>query len=91
MTETKLNNLFRSKAPLGNPEVPGQYVVTPGIAALPAYKKRQMWAKVRSQKNSAIHNNDFGTIQLDNTPLIFWKIDVIKHERILTIMLASEY
>lgn len=103
------NDRFRRA--LGQGEIPGQAVMTQGIAAL---SQTQMAALTQAivgfddftEENDPHGEHDFGSVEIEDVGTIFWKIDyyapdlergsedpsdLMQTDRVLTIMLASEY
>jgi hypothetical protein len=78
----KLNDRFRMA--LGLPAlcggIPGQTVVTAGIAALPFDTQAQILARVRTfdaftADNDPYGERDFGAFDMQGVGKVFWKID----------------
>ena len=111
MTIASQNDAFR-KAILSNPEVNdprGRVSVTQGVHALPPDVKMsvlaQVWAySVFDPEDDPYGEHDFGVIQMQGAPRIYWKIDYYEDAsmeygaedkatayRSLLIMLADEY
>lgn len=110
-----LNDQFRSQLGMLTPfgaMVPGLTVSTPGIAALSPETQISLYAAVRdfsafTADNDPWGERDFGALEIEGTPKIFWKIDYYADRsllrgsedpadlaqcfRVLTVMLASEY
>ena len=105
------NDAFR-KAILTHPEVNdprGRVSVTQGVHALPADVKMSILAKVRDDctfdpEDDPYGEHDFGVIQMQGVPRIYWKIDYYEDARMeygatdkarayrsLLIMCADEY
>lgn len=100
-----LNDRFRRTL------VCGHVVLTPKVRALPRDHQRLILEAVRAYDDFSAHNDpygdhDFGVIELDGLPKVFWKIDHLDstltagspdpHDAavtvtILTIYLASEH
>lgn len=78
----------------------GRLVLTEGVRSLPDNIRCQVVFAVRSYSNFTAENDpygerDFGAVDHPTAGRIFWKIDhpdpCDPSERVLTIMLASEY
>ena len=96
-----LNDVFRKS--LGTIGA-GRVVMTSGVAQLPEEVRTKVMSAVRSYNNfdggnDPYREHDFGVIELDDQPKIYWKIDYYDENfeyggdanRLLTILLASEY
>ncbi|MGX5774990.1 DUF3768 domain-containing protein [Methylorubrum zatmanii] len=101
----QMNDLLRTSF------MTGKVLLTPGITALPAGQQSAVIEAVQGFRaftpdNDPYGEHDFGSIDLDGTGRVFWKIDYYdpsyrfgsddpadpaKTRRVLTIMLASEY
>lgn len=105
VTIAQLNDVLRQTF------LTGKVVVTAGIQSLPDRDRETIITKVRtfddfSEDNDPYGEHDFGSIELDGLPKVFWKIDYYdptltygsedpadpkQTRRVLTIMLADEY
>lgn len=85
-TKTKrirdLNDRFRSRCGVSafNPDIPGTFIMTAGIASLPPELQISIWMHVRSFNNFTDDNDpygehDFGSFVMEGAGKIFWKID----------------
>lgn len=101
------NDQFRRYGP--TQALPGRFVMTAGIAALPYSAQMCLSARMRgfdafTPDNDSYGEHDFGAIEVDGAPRVFWKIDYYADDqfsagaedplacaRVLTLMLASEY
>jgi Protein of unknown function (DUF3768) len=76
-----LNDRFRRCIPLcAASGVPGQCVMTAGIAALGPDAHLILWDEIRSfdrftEDNDPYGQHDFGAIELPGAGRVFWKID----------------
>ena len=106
LTLTERNDAFRQTFLFG------KVYLTRGITHLPDADRRQIIVAVQkfdnfTEPNDPYGEHDFGSIELDDLPKVFWKIDYYdkaspsigsadpndpaKTLRVLTIMLAEEY
>jgi len=75
------NDLFRRYAPFSSSSgIPGQCVMTSGIAALEPEMQLAIWTEVRSfnsftEDNDPYGEHDFGSFEFPGVGRIFWKID----------------
>ena len=80
----ELNDQLRARAGEdwhGRPDVPGQVVVTVGIAALTMDQKLDILRAVRcfssfTEINDPYGEHDFGSFDLSGVGKVFWKIDL---------------
>ena len=105
-----MNDRFRQEGP--SRAVPGRMLTTAGIAALPSSLQAAIVARVQAfeaftEDNDPHGEHDFGSIDLQGAPRVFWKIDcyadaeidagsedaadAARSFRVLTVILASEY
>ena len=103
------NDRFRRAAMKGIKSTDGKAVRTQGIAALGSLTNLFLQAQIAAfdaftETNDPHGEHDFGSIQLDGCPKVFWKIDYysdasmdsgaddkLNAYRVLVIMLADEY
>jgi len=74
------NDQFRQWMGQPNSSVPGQALMTAGVAALSQAQQAAILAKVRSfdtftEDNDPYGEHDFGAIDIEGVGRIFWKID----------------
>lgn len=67
----------------------GKYVLTQGVAGLSQYNRVRVLQAVRADKNFTEDNDphkehDFGVVQLNGVPKIFWKIDYFENSKMDT-------
>ena len=109
-TIAQQNDKFR-KLVFYRPQPNGKLVYTQGIAGLDDESIKSIFRVVASQtefdaENDPHKEHDFGSVEIPNTPKVFWKIDYYDSKaceygaddpaspstyRIMTLMLASEY
>ena len=103
------NDSFRRAAMKGIKSTDGKAVRTQGVAALGSLTNLFLQAQIAAfdaftETNDPHGEHDFGSIQLDGCPKVFWKIDYysdasmdsgaddkLNAYRVLVIMLADEY
>ncbi|RDJ21075.1 DUF3768 domain-containing protein [Bosea caraganae] len=84
------NDAFRSMIHIpqfGTPKIPGKWLITPGITALPPVAQIEIIAEVRNfdaftEDNDPYGEHDFGAFEHPGAGKIFWKIDY--YDRALT-------
>ena len=101
----KINDEFRHKVLKGGTDN-GRSVITQGIGDLDGLSFVNIINEVANYTNfdEGEENHDFGMIELENTPRVFWKIDDFEDKtmmwgaenpetayKVLTIMLAEEW
>ena len=104
------NDEFRKRV-LRHPHPGGICHLTRGFNALPDLTKDRVYEMIRAKEefdegNDPYGEHDFGSVEIVNTPKIFWKISYYQNRnmeygtetpeapttfRVLTIMLAEEY
>ena len=108
-TIAETNDRFRRAAMKGIKSTDGKAVRTQGVAALGSLTNLFLQAQIAAfdaftETNDPHGEHDFGSIQLDGCPKVFWKIDYYSDAsmeygaddkrnayRVLVIMLADEY
>ena len=103
------NDSFRRAAMKGIKSTDGKAVRTQGVAALGSLTNLFLQAQIAAfdaftETNDPHGEHDFGSIELDGCPKVFWKIDYysdasmdsgaddkLNAYRVLVIMLADEY
>ena len=73
----ELNDNFRQAVGTG---MPGHYVMTDGVAALPPETITELWSRVRDYEdftpdNDPYGEHDFGAFEAGDLGKLFWKID----------------
>ena len=106
----EINDRFR-KAVFYRPQPNGKLVFTQGIAGLDDETLKDIFRAVARQtefdtENDPHKEHDFGSVEIPNTPKVFWKIDYYDSKaceygaenpaspttyRLMTLMLADEY
>ena len=83
-----LNDRFRARLglPHEDPAVPGTFVMTRGIAALPVELQLEIQERIRtfadfSEGDNPYGERDFGAFEVPDVGMIFWKIDYSADER----------
>lgn len=78
----KQNDEFRSRLgiPVFGPAIPGRFVFTQGINALPPEVQIDLWSLIRTYDTFGPDNDphgehDFGAISHPTAGKVFWKID----------------
>jgi hypothetical protein len=85
-TIAALNDLFRCHLPFSSlSAVPGMFVTTAGIAALPPEAQFYVWERVRTfshftEDNDPHGEHDFGSLEISGIGCVFWKIDYYADE-----------
>lgn len=89
----------------------GSVLITPGVSALAPHLVSHIVELVQgfdsfNETNDSYAEHDFGAIEIEDAPLVFWKIDYLNNDltegspdpadnsvttRVLTIYLASEH
>ena len=105
----KRNDAFRKAVMHGKKSKDGKAVRTRGVAALGSLTNVYLQSAIAAFDTFTADNDphgehDFGTIQVDGVPKVFWKIDYYEDStmefgtedrrnayRVLVIMLADEY
>lgn len=84
MTQMQMRNDIFRKAVMSRPQRHGKVVYTRGVAALPSEKLQTIRQAIKTysdfdEGNDPHKEHDFGVIELDGLPKIYWKIDYFQN------------